>query len=90
MLKDWKTSLKMSGLKSLFVQLIGKKAERPTCTDAHPQTKHLGSVRELFSLADKGVKRSNGWKSDKFGLHVAKAMNCLRNKQGERGGGLTS
>lgn len=80
----------MSGLKSLFVQLMGEKAERPTCTDAHPQTKHLGSAKELFSLADKGMKRSNGWKLDKFSLHIAKAMNYLRNKQGGRGGGLTS
>lgn len=51
-----------------------------------PVDKHLGSVRELFSLADKGVERSNGCRLDKFGFHVAKAMNCSRNQQGERGG----
>lgn len=32
----------------------------------------------------------NGWKLDKFTSHIAKAMNCLRTKQGERRGGLTS
>lgn len=37
MLKDWKTSLKMSGFKSLFVELIREKAERPACADCvHP------------------------------------------------------
>lgn len=46
----------MSDSKSLFVQFIGEKAERPMCIDAQSWTKYLGSARELFSPADASVK----------------------------------